>query len=132
LLSDSFIFGMSYSVMAAESVVLFLERDVCDTSAWSLKWGTLMVYPTGLVYYYNRPMRDSPGRMQDVIHMKDVFEARVERMDWLVSKIFWVGRRRVRFVTREGEKVYYLRDTRGLFTALRLASNDIRLVDNVG
>ena len=66
-------------------IVGFMERDVCDGSAWSLKWGTLLLFPTGLKYKYNRPRKDAPDRMEDNIRLKDIREIRVEKMDWLVS-----------------------------------------------
>jgi hypothetical protein len=113
--------------MDADSI-LFLEKDVCDGSAWSLKWGTLILYPGGLVFHYNRPRKENPGRMQDVIKINDLVELSVEKIDWMVSKIFWVGRRLVIVKTREGEKRYYMRETEELFTALTMLKPSIPLV----
>ena len=113
--------------MDADSI-LFLEKDVCDGSAWGLKWGTLILYPAGLVFHYNRPRKEAPGRMQDVIKINDLVELSVEKIDWLVSKVFWVGRRLVVAKTREGEKRYYMRETEELFTALTMLKPSIPLV----
>ncbi|MBD3387903.1 MAG: hypothetical protein GF416_02540 [Candidatus Altiarchaeales archaeon] len=109
--------------------IFFVERDVCDSSAWSLKWGTLILYKAGLVFYYNRPRAEEPERLQDVVKTGDILEVRVEKMDWLVSKIFWVGRKLVVFKTREGEKKYYLRETEKLFMAFDMLDNSIKCVD---
>ncbi len=100
--------------------ILFLEKDVCDGSAFGLKWGTLILYQQGLVFHYNRPMKDAPGRMQDVMKLGDILEVKLKNIDWLVSKIFWVGRNQLIIKTREGEKRYYMRDRDGLAAALKL------------
>jgi hypothetical protein len=113
-------------------VITFVETDVCDSSAWTLKWGTLILYPGGFVFNYNRPRKDAPGRMQDVIKLSDVAEVSVERMDWLVGKLFWLGRRMVRIRTHEGDHIYYLRQTENLFTALRFLKPGINLQDRTG
>ena len=67
--------------------------------------------------------------MQDAIKIGDLVEVTVEKMDWLVSKMFWVGRKMVVIKTREGEKHYYLRQTENLFSALKLLNPSIVLVD---
>lgn len=97
--------------------ILFCENNVCDGEALSLKWGTLVLYPEGMVFYYNK-QRDA--RTQDMIHLRDIVEIRVEKIDWLVSKIFWVGRKKVIIKTREGHKTYYLKKTDNLFTSVRM------------
>jgi len=109
--------------------ITFVETNVCDGSAWSLKWGTLILYPVGLVFSYNRPRKDNPGRMQDVIRITDIKGVSVESMDWLVSKIFWVGRMMVVVKTLEGEKQYYLRNTANLLAALNFLRPSIKLTD---
>jgi len=113
--------------MDADSI-LFLEKDVCDSSAWSLKWGTLILHPGGLVFHYNRPRADSPGRMQDAVKIGDIEGVTVERMDWLVSRLFWVGRKLVTVRTKEGEKKYYMRGSEALFTGLTMLKPSITLV----
>jgi hypothetical protein len=112
-----------------QNSITFVETDVCDGGAWNLKWGTLILYPAGFVFNYNRPRKDAPGRMQDVIKISDVTEVSVEKMDWLVSKIFWVGRKMVRLRTHEGEKTYYLKQTENLLAALNFLNPSIVLVD---
>ena len=111
-------------------VLTFLEKDVCDGSAWGLKWGTVVLESAGLVFHYNRPRQEAPGRMLDVIKLKDVPSVSLETIDWLVSKIFWVGRNLVVVKTKEGEKRYYMRKTGEVFTALTLLSPGIKIVDN--
>jgi len=106
--------------------VFFVEKDVCDGSAWSLKWGTLILYRNGLVFYYNRPRKGS-DRMQDMIKIEDIQEVKTQKIDWLVSKIFWVGRQLVIVKTREGEKKYYLRNTDNLFMAFEMLRPSIKL-----
>ena len=112
-----------------QNSILFQEEDVCDSGALNLKWGLLRLYPTGFVFQYNRPRNDAPGRMQDVIKIGNVTAVSVVKMDWLVSKIFWVGRKMVVLRTREGEKTYYVKRTDDLFAALNFISASISLVD---
>jgi len=112
-----------------QNAITFVETDVCDTGALSLKWGTLILYPNGFVFNYNRPRREAPGRMQDIIKLSDVTEVSVEKMDWLVSKIFWVGRKMVIIRTHEGEKCYYLKQTDKLPAAINFLRPDIKQTD---
>jgi hypothetical protein len=111
------------------NTIAFVETNVCDGSAWNLKWGTLVLHPAGFIFNYNRPRKDNPGRMQDAIKIDDIISGTVEKIDWLVSKIFWVGRKKVVFNTREGTKEYYLKQTDNLFTALSLMKPTILLTD---
>jgi len=108
-------------------MIAFLENNVCDGSAFSLKWGTLVLYPQGFVFYYNRARKDNPGRMQDLIRIGDITEIEVEKIDWLVSKIFWVGRKKMVVHTKEGGKTYYVKKIDALFTAMRMINPKLRL-----
>ena len=72
-------------------MIMFCENNVCDGDPLSLKWGTLVVYPAGLVFYYNKNRKE---RNQDMVHLKNIVEVKIEKMDWLVSKVFWVGRKK--------------------------------------
>ncbi len=110
-------------------MITFLENNVCDGSAFNLKWGTLVLYPKGFVFYYNRPRKDAPGRMQDVVRIGDVQKVEVEKIDWLVSKIFWVGRKKIVLTTKEGTKTYYLKKTDDLFSSIRMVDQSIKLTD---
>ncbi len=112
-----------------QNSITFVETDVCDGGAWTLKWGTLILYPSGFVFNYNRPRKEAPGRMQDAIKLGDIVEVTIKKMDWLVSKIFWVGRKMIVIRTREGEKTYYLKQTENLFAALNFMAPSIRLVN---
>ena len=112
-----------------QNSILFQEENVCDGGAWNLKWGTLVLYPTGFVFHYNRPRKDAPDRMQDVIQIGDVTGVTVVKMDWLVSKVFWVGRKMAVIRTHEGEKIYYLKRKDDLLAALNFNSPTIRLAD---
>jgi len=112
-----------------QDAVLFMESEVCDGDPTKLKWGTLILYSAGFVFHYNRPMKDNPGRMMDVMDMNDIQSVTVEKIDWLVSKIFWVGRKLVVVRTIEGEKRYYMRKPDDLFAALRFIKPSIPLVD---
>lgn len=113
-------------------MITFLENNVCDGSAFSLKWGTLVLYPKGFVFYYNRPRKDSPDRMQDVIRLGDIQRIEVEKIDWLVSKIFWVGRKKVVISTREGSKTYYLKKVDDMFSSIKVLETPIELVRQQG
>ncbi|MFH0861450.1 MAG: hypothetical protein V1875_00325 [Candidatus Altiarchaeota archaeon] len=112
-----------------QNTVVFLEENVCDGGAWTLKWGTLILYQTGFIFQYNRSRKDAPDRRQDVIKIGDVTEVAVLKMDWLVTKVFWVGRKMVVIRTREGEKTYYVKRIDDLFAALNFINPAIRLVN---
>jgi hypothetical protein len=109
------------------NTITFVETNVCDGSAFNLKWGTLILYPGGFVFNYNRTRKETK-RTQDVIKLSDILEVKFEKIDWLVSKIFWVGRSLVKIRTKEGEKRYYLKHKNNLYTALKLLQPDLEII----
>jgi hypothetical protein len=112
-----------------QDTVTFTEAEVCEGGAWGMKYGTLSLYPNGFLFRYNKLRKNEPGRMQDAIKLVDIIEISVEKMDWLVSKMFWVGRKHVVIRTREGEKHFYLRHTDNLLEAIKLLNPMINQVD---
>ena len=112
-----------------QAAIAFLENNVCEGAASTLKWGTLVLYPVGFVFYYNKPRNDAPGRMQDVIRLGDLVEIRVEKINWLVSKIFWVGRKKVIVRTKEGEKIYYIKKVDEMKAAISILGTQISFID---
>jgi hypothetical protein len=110
-----------------EGLTAFLEHDVSDASSWNLKKGTLVLYPTSLVFYYSRPDAKHDYRKEDYIHLYDITKIIVKDINWLIRKFIWSDRRVIVVETHEGEKKYYINKLDKFLETLRMLNPQIEI-----
>lgn len=101
-----------------ENLTAYLEHDVSDATTFNIRRGTLVLYPSTLVFYYNAKDKTHHNREEDLMHLHDIVRVTVKDVNWLVKKFIWSDRKIVVVETHEGEKKYYMKHPIKLVSAL--------------
>ncbi len=110
-----------------ENLTAFLEHDVSDGTTWSLKNGTLVLYPTALVFYYDQPDSKHEYRKEDLLHLYDITKIIVKDINWFIRKFVWSDRKIVIVETHEGEKKYYVRKVDKFLEGIKMLNPQIQV-----
>ncbi|MBU0762626.1 MAG: hypothetical protein KKD39_06335 [Candidatus Altiarchaeota archaeon] len=110
-----------------ESMTVFVEHDVSDATAWNLKKGTLVVYPTALAFYYTHPDVKHEYRKEDLIHLYDIEKIIVKDINWFIRKFIWSDRKVIVVETHEGEKKYYVQKIDKFLDTIRMLNPQIQI-----
>lgn len=110
-----------------ESLTAFLEHDVSDGTEWNVKKGTLVLYPTALVFYYSHPDTHHEYRKEDTLHLYDIVKIKVKDINWVVKKFIWSDRKIIIVETHEGEKKYYIKNVDKFLETVKMLNPQIQI-----